>query len=156
MIRVLLYGLGPIGVMVARQLATRDGFRIVGAVDVDPAKVGRDVGEIAGLRAAASREESTRTRRHAIRKSKPDIVVLCTSSSVRGVMPQIEGVLKAKVPIVTTTEELSYPVRRNARSRETHRCDGEAREGCGAVDRRQSGIRDGHAAHHADRGVRAG
>ena len=52
--------------------------------------------------------------RHAIRKSKPDVVVLCTSSSVRGVMPQIEGVLKAKVPIVTTTEELSYPVRRNA------------------------------------------
>ena len=28
-------------------------------------------------------------------------------------MPQIEGVLKAKVPIVTTTEELSYPVKRN-------------------------------------------
>ena len=49
MIRVLLYGLGPIGTMVARQLATRDGFRIVGAVDVDPAKVGRDVAEIAGL-----------------------------------------------------------------------------------------------------------
>ena len=42
MIRVLLYGLGPIGAMVARQLATRDGFRIVGAVDVDPAKL--DVG----------------------------------------------------------------------------------------------------------------
>ena len=49
MIRVLLYGLGPIGVMVGRQLATRDGFRIVGAVDIDPAKVGRDVGEIAEL-----------------------------------------------------------------------------------------------------------
>ena len=32
---------------------------------------------------------------------------------MRAVMPQIEDVLKAKVPIVTTTEELSYPVRRN-------------------------------------------
>jgi 2,4-diaminopentanoate dehydrogenase len=113
MIRVLLYGLGPIGVLVARQLAARDGFRIVGAVDVDPAKVGQDVGDIAGL------ERPLRVRidpdaRHAIRKSKPDVVVLCTSSSVRGVMPQIEGVLKAKTPIITTTEELSYPVRRNA------------------------------------------
>jgi len=112
MIRVLLYGLGPIGVMVARQLATRDGFRIVGAIDVDPAKVGRDVSEVADL------ERPIRVRidpdaRHAIRKSKPDIVVLCTSSSVRGVMSQVEGVLKAKVPIVTTTEELSYPTRRN-------------------------------------------
>ena len=113
MIRVLLYGLGPIGLMVARQLASRDGFRIVGAVDVDPAKVGRDVGDIAGLHRPL-RVRVDPDARHAIRKSKPDVVVLCTSSSVRGVMPQIEGVLKAKLPIVTTTEELSYPVRRNA------------------------------------------
>jgi len=53
--------------------------------------------------------------RNAIKKSRPDVVVLCTSSSLRAVMPQIEGVLKAKVPVVTTTEELSYPVSRNAR-----------------------------------------
>lgn len=113
MIRVLLYGLGPIGVMVGRQLAARDGFRIVGAVDVDPAKVGRDAGEIAGL-PRPLRVKVDPDARHAIRTSKPDVVVLCTASSIRGVMPQIEGVLKLKVPIVTTTEELSYPVRRNA------------------------------------------
>jgi len=40
--------------------------------------------------------------------------VLCTGSSLRAVMPQIEGVLRAKVPIVATTEELSYPVKRHA------------------------------------------
>ena len=112
MIRVLLYGLGPIGLMVGRQLATRDGFRIVGAVDVDPSKVGRDVGAISGLERPL-RVKVDPDPRHAIKKSKPDVVVLCTSSSVRGVMPQIEGILKAKVPIVTTTEELSYPVHRN-------------------------------------------
>jgi hypothetical protein len=112
-IRVLLYGLGPIGMMIGRQLATRDGFRVVGAVDVDPTKVGRDVADLAGL------ERPLHVRvdpdpRHAIKKSKPDVVVLCTSSSIRGVMSQIQGVLKLRVPIVTTTEELSYPVRRNA------------------------------------------
>ena len=113
MIRALLYGLGPIGVMVARQLATRDGFRIVGAIDVDPTKVGRDVGEIAGL-PRPLRVKVAPDARAAIKQSKPDVVVLCTSSSARAVMPQIEAVLKARVPIVTTTEELSYPVRRNA------------------------------------------
>jgi hypothetical protein len=50
----------------------------------------------------------------AIKQSKPDVVVLCTSSSVKSVMPQIDDVLKAKVALVTTTEELSYPVKRNA------------------------------------------
>jgi hypothetical protein len=113
MIRVLLYGLGPIGTMVARQLATRNGFRIVGAVDVDPAKVGRDVAEIAGL-SRPLRVKVDPDASSCIRKTRPDVVVLCTSSSVKSVFPQIEGVLKRKVPIVTTTEELSYPVKRNA------------------------------------------
>jgi 2,4-diaminopentanoate dehydrogenase len=112
-IRVLLYGLGPIGAMAARQIASRDGFRIVGAVDVDPAKVGHDVGEIAGL-SRPLRVKIDPDAANALKKSKPDVVVLCTSSSIRAVMPQIEGVLKAKIPIVTTTEELSYPVKRNA------------------------------------------
>jgi 4-hydroxy-tetrahydrodipicolinate reductase len=112
MIRVLVYGLGPIGLMVARQLAARDGFRIVGAVDVDPAKVGRDAGEIAGL-PRPLRVKVDPDARRALRKARPDVVVLCTASSVRAVMPQIEGILKAKIPIVTTTEELSYPVKRN-------------------------------------------
>jgi 2,4-diaminopentanoate dehydrogenase len=111
-IRVLLYGLGPIGVMVAKQLAVRDGFRIVAAVDIDPAKVGRDVAEVAGL-PRPIRVKVDPDARHALRKSKPDVAVLCTSSTVRGVMPQIEMILKSRVPIVTTTEELSYPVRRN-------------------------------------------
>jgi 4-hydroxy-tetrahydrodipicolinate reductase len=36
-------------------------------------------------------------------------VVLCTSSSIKKVLPQIETILKLKKPIVSTTEELSYP-----------------------------------------------
>jgi 4-hydroxy-tetrahydrodipicolinate reductase len=113
MIRALLYGLGPIGIMVGRQLATRDGFRIVGAVDVDPTKVGRDIGAIAGLERLL-RVKVDPDARHAIRTSKPDVVVLCTASSISAVMPQVERVLKLKIPLITTTEELSFPVRRNA------------------------------------------
>jgi 4-hydroxy-tetrahydrodipicolinate reductase len=111
-IRVLLYGLGPIGAAIARQLATRDGFRIVGAVDVDPAKVGRDVGEVAGLDRPL-RVRVTPDARQAIKKTKPDVAIMCTGSVLKAVFDQIEGVVKARVPIVTTTEELSYPVRRN-------------------------------------------
>jgi hypothetical protein len=113
MIRVLHYGLGPIGALVARQLVARDGFRIVGAVDVDPAKVGHDLGEIAGVE-RPMRVKVDPDAAKAIKQSKPDVVVLCTSSSVKSVMPQIVDVLKAKVALVTTTEELSYPVKRNA------------------------------------------
>ena len=38
-IRVVHVGLGPIGAGVVRQVAARRGFRIVGAIYIDPAKV---------------------------------------------------------------------------------------------------------------------
>ena len=39
-IRVLHIGLGPIGAAVVRQVATRPGFKAVGAIDIDAAKLG--------------------------------------------------------------------------------------------------------------------
>ena len=48
-INVIQYGLGPIGSAVARLAAKRKGLNLVGGVDIDPAKVGRDVGEVIGL-----------------------------------------------------------------------------------------------------------
>jgi hypothetical protein len=107
-----MYGLGPIGAAVARQLASRKGFQIVGAVDIDRAKVGLDLGDVIGLNKKL-RIRITNDAAGAIKSGKPDVAVLCTSSSLKSVMPQIEAVLKKKVAIVSTTEELSYPVGKN-------------------------------------------
>ena len=107
-------GLGPIGVGVVRQVAERKGFKIVGAVDIDPAKVGQDLGEIAGL-SRPLRVKVTDDAKKAIKAAKPDVAVLCTSSSLKKVTPQIEALLKLKVPIVSTTEELAYPTKANMR-----------------------------------------
>ncbi len=111
-IRVLFYGLGPIGAAVARQVASRKGFQIVGAVDTDRAKIGLDLGDVIGL-GKKLRVRVTSDAVGAIKSGKPDVAVLCTSSSLKQVMPQIEMVLSKKVAIVSTTEELSYPVGKN-------------------------------------------
>ena len=111
-IRVVHFGLGPIGAAVVRQVAARKGFRIVGGIDIDPAKVGRDLGEVAGAGRALKVKVSDDAKK-AIKSGKPDVVVLCTSSSLKKVMPQIEQILALKVPIVSTTEELAYPTRAN-------------------------------------------
>jgi 4-hydroxy-tetrahydrodipicolinate reductase len=114
-IKVLHVGLGPIGAAVVKQVAQRKGLQIVGAVDIDPDKIGKDLGEVCGagrrLRVKVS-DDITKT----IRATRPDVAVLCTSSSLRKVVPEFEAVLKQKVPIVSTTEELAYPVRSNAAS----------------------------------------
>ena len=107
-----MYGLGPIGAAVTRQIVSRKGFQIVGAVDIDRAKIGLDLGDVIGL-GKKLKVRITNDANGAIKSGKPDVAVLCTSSSLKKVMPQIEGVLKKKVAIVSTTEELSYPVGKN-------------------------------------------
>jgi hypothetical protein len=109
-IRVAFVGLGPIGCGVVKQVAERPGFKIVGAVDIDPAKAGRDLGEVAAL----GRKLRVKVRPDlvaALKATRPDVVALCTSSSLREVAAQIEAILKARIPIVSTTEELAYPWR---------------------------------------------
>jgi 4-hydroxy-tetrahydrodipicolinate reductase len=102
------FGLGPIGAAVVKQLAQRPGFKIVGAIDIDPAKVGRDLGDVVGLPKRLGVKVSGDATK-ALKSAKPQVVVLCTSSSIKKVMPQIEAILKTKTAIVSTTEELSYP-----------------------------------------------
>jgi hypothetical protein len=106
--KVMIMGLGPIGASVARQLLARANFKIVAAVDIDPAKAGKDLGDVLGL-AKKTGVTVVADAPAAIRKAKPQAAVLCTSSSLKLVWPQLESVLKLKVPIVSTTEELSYP-----------------------------------------------
>jgi len=112
-IKVLHIGLGPIGAGVVRQVAARKGFSIVGAVDIDPAKSGQDLGDVCTV-GRKLRVKVTDDIVKTIKAVKPDVAVLCTSSSLKKVVPEFETVLKLKVPIVSTTEELAFPVRSNA------------------------------------------
>ena len=107
-IRVLHFGLGPIGVAIVKQVSERPAFKTVGAIDIDPAKVGRDVGDVAGLPRRLDVRVSGDAAK-ALKAARPDVVVLCTDSSIKKTMPQIETILKSKTAIVSTTEELAYP-----------------------------------------------
>jgi hypothetical protein len=102
------FGLCPIGAAIVKQVAARPGFKIVGAIDIDPAKVGRDIGDVVGLSKRIGAKVSADAVK-ALKSAKPDVVVLCTSSSIKKVLPQIEAILSVRIPIVSTTEELSYP-----------------------------------------------
>ncbi len=113
-IRVLHVGLGPIGAAVVRQCASRKGLKIVGAVDLDAAKIGKDLGEVAELGRTLKVAVHGKLR-PAIKAGKPDVVVLCTSSSLAAVAEQVADILKHGLPIVSTTEELAYPWYSNER-----------------------------------------
>ena len=129
-IRVMLVGLGPIGATVAKQLLARRGFRVVAAVDIDPQKAGRDLGDVIGV-GRTLRVKVTDSISTTIKAARPDVAVLCTSSSLKAVADQFEEVLTRRVPIVTTTEEAAYPARYNRAA--ARRIDEAARKGKVAV-----------------------
>jgi 4-hydroxy-tetrahydrodipicolinate reductase len=129
-IRVMVVGLGPIGAAVVRQVIDRKGFQLVAAVDIDANKAGRDAGDVIEL-GRKMRVKVTPDIGRTIKGTKPDVAVLCTSSSLRSVVAPIEQVLKHRVPIVTTTEEAAYPSRANRRL--ALRIDEAARKGKVAV-----------------------
>ena len=114
-IRVMHVGLGPIGAAVARQVASRKGFQIVGAVDIDPHKVGRDVGDVIELGRKAARQGDARHRQDDQGHASPTSPCCAPARRSRTCVPQFEEVLKRRVPIVTTTEEAAYPAPHNRR-----------------------------------------
>src|SRR6476619_3515195 len=97
-IRVMHFGLGPVGAAIVKQVAGRSGLKSVGGIDIDPAKVGADIGEVTGLPRRLGVKVSGAAAA-ALKTAKPDVVVLCTSSSIKQVMPQIETILKFRIPI---------------------------------------------------------
>ncbi len=107
-IRVIQYGLGPIGNRVTRYLCERSAFRIVGAIDIDPEKVGRDVGDLAGLAPIGVQVSADAD---AVLQQEADVVVLTTTSSLERAKEQILQIVSHGLPVVSTCEELSYPWR---------------------------------------------
>jgi 4-hydroxy-tetrahydrodipicolinate reductase len=93
---------------VLRQVIERQGFEAVAAVDVDPEKIGCDVGELLELEGGKGLAVQGDLA-EALASTRADVVALCTSSSLASVMPDMETILGARLPVVSTTETLSYP-----------------------------------------------
>jgi 4-hydroxy-tetrahydrodipicolinate reductase len=113
MIRVIHYGLGPIGVGIAKLVAARNDMRIVGAIDIDPNKVGKDFGSLFGdgrTLGVAIRADAAAV----LDKRSADIVVLTTSSALKKIMGQLKQIAEAGLPVISTCEELSFPPANNA------------------------------------------
>jgi len=110
-IRVIQYGLGPIGCATARLIAERDNLELVGGVDIDPAKVGKDLGEVIGLGSSLGLDVKQKL---ADVDAAADVVMHTTNSYFDQFNAQVLEIFDAGFDIVSTSEELSFPWRDNA------------------------------------------
>lgn len=109
-IRAIQYGVGPIGASLVRLMREKQAIEVIGAIDTDPAKVGRDLGEVAGASDAPWGIEITGDPD--ILSEAADIVVHSTSSHLPAVVDQLSSCLAAESCVVSTCEELAYPYRK--------------------------------------------
>ena len=103
-ITVAQYGIGPIGAEIARLLLTKPWIKVVAAIDIDPQKIGRDLGEVIGL------GRDTGVLVTAELEGKPDVVCHSTGSRLREVSGQLKSLLARGCHVVSTCEELSFPL----------------------------------------------
>ena len=111
-IRVIQYGLGPIGCATARAAMKKEGVRVVGAIDVDPDKAGKDLGDILGLADRLGITVSSDAS-GVFRKARAQVALHTTRSFFKDVYDQLELAAKFGVNVVSSTEELFFPELRN-------------------------------------------
>lgn len=106
-IRVVQYGLGPIGQELARVAARRPGLILVGGIDIAPALAGRRLDE--WLRLEQTGVVISGDAQAVLDESKPDVVLHATGSSLAQVVPQIEQAITRGASVISTCEELAWP-----------------------------------------------
>ncbi|MDE3077305.1 MAG: dihydrodipicolinate reductase, partial [Chloroflexota bacterium] len=104
---VIHYGLGPIGIAVARLVAESSKLRSVGAADINPDLLGHDLSELVGT--AERSGLMVQLPEQALRAEQAQAVALCTGSALERVLPQVLECIQAGLAVVSTCEELSYP-----------------------------------------------
>jgi hypothetical protein len=103
-VAVAQFGIGPIGAEIARLLLTKSWVKLVAAVDIDPKKVGRDLGPVIGL----DREVGVKVTPEL--QARADVVCHSTGSRLREVASQLKSLLERGCHVVSTCEELSFPL----------------------------------------------
>ncbi len=111
-IRVIHYGLGPIGLATAKLILAKPDMEIVGAVDIAKEMVGKDLGEILGLQPIGVHVTDNAERLFA--KVQADVVVHTAGSRLKRIFGQVEEILRGGKNLVSSAEELLFATPENA------------------------------------------
>jgi len=107
-LKFIQFGMGPIGEKIVRYLLERNNVQLEALIDIDPAKVGQDVGMLMGFESPLGVTVSDNAEQ-ILANSEADVVVLSTLSSFKKLEDQIRLCLKYKKNIISSCEEMAFP-----------------------------------------------
>jgi len=111
-VKVVQYGAGKMSVYTMRYVYEKGG-EIVGAVDVNPNVIGKDIGEIMNTESKGVKVVSSEEAEEMLKQTNPDIVVIETMSLIADVEDALMLCAKLGINAITTCEEAFFPMNSN-------------------------------------------
>jgi 2,4-diaminopentanoate dehydrogenase len=111
-IRIAQFGLGPIGLETLKLAARKPWAEIVGGVDIDPAKIGQDLGALAGVKRLRGRRVYG-SLEELLARARPEVIFHTAVSKFKDAFVQIEPMARRGITVVSSCEELLFPQLRN-------------------------------------------
>lgn len=111
-IKVVQYGVGKMSVYTMRY-ALEKGCEIVGAIDINPELIGKDISEILGGNPTGILITGASDAEKMLKETKPDICVVTTMSLFNDVYNALELCAKLGINAITTCEEAFFPMNSN-------------------------------------------
>ena len=110
--KVIQYGCGKMSKYTMRYVYEKGG-EIVGAIDVNPDVIGKDIGEIIGTENKGVKVVSVEQAEEMIKNTKPDVAIVTTMSLISDVEDALMLCAKLGVNAITTCEEAFFPMNSN-------------------------------------------
>ncbi len=127
-VRVAQYGCGKMSVYSMRYVYEKGG-EIISAFDVNPAVIGKDIGDIMGCGKKGVVVRDAKEAEKVFAENKPDACIVTTMSLMQDVKEALMTCAKTGVNAISTCEEAFYP--QNSSPELTKRIDALAKEnGC--------------------------
>ena len=111
-VKVVQYGVGKMSLYTMRYVYEKGG-EIVGAVDVNPNVIGKDIGEILGTENKGVKVVSAENAREMLQEVKPDIAIVTTMSLLKDLENPLLLCAEFGINAITTCEEAFYPENSN-------------------------------------------
>ena len=107
-VRVVQFGTGKMAVYTMRYVMEKGG-EVVGAIDVNPNVIGKDIGAIMGKEELGVKVTALENAEEMLRSTKPDICVVETMSLIKDVEEALMLCARLGINAITTCEEAFYP-----------------------------------------------
>ena len=111
-VRVVQFGTGKMAVYTMRYVLEKGG-EVVGAIDLNPNVIGKDIGTIIGKEELGIKVTSLDDAEETLRKLKPDIAIVTTMSLIKDVEDALMLCAKLGINAITTCEEAFFPENSN-------------------------------------------